>query len=315
MDKKIIITGANGFVGSWLSESLCSENAIYGLVRKESKLHYLKLKNLENKIEIRKGDITDPRSLEKVFSEAEFDFCFNLAAKKDIRTLQDVKKAFDVNVNGTLNVLKACKKHNVGAVIHASTTNVYGKHNKKVLTEDLSLNASGPYAATKARSDELARLFSQKNDLPLVVVRISKIFGPNDLMFSQLVTKTIENVIKDKRPIIYGKGESKIDLIFIKDVIDFYSLLLREFNKNFRGDAFNIATGNKISILDFVKKVIKLSDKKIKPRFIDNEKEESSLPISIKKTMKTFGWKPKYPLEKSLKQTIEWYKEYLNYKI
>jgi len=316
-DRNVFVSGATGFIGSWITEALLDSGAhVTILVRdllpkpvlKSMSGVYSRLKSVVL------GDLTDYNTVKRIFIEYEIDTCFHLAAQ----TIVNIAKhsplsTFESNIKGTWNVLEAARNsRTVERVIVASSDKAYGEPIKLPITENHPLLASYPYEASKACAEILAHTYFETYGLPAVVSRCSNVYGGRDLNFSRIVPDTIRSVLLDRDPIIRSDGTPIRDYMYVSDVVNAYLTLAENLNRSeVKGQAFNFGTGAPVSVLDLVRKIIKVSGKThLKPMILGkgtNEIKEEYL--STEKARVVLNWEAKVPLDRGLIETIKWYKD------
>lgn len=315
----VFVTGANGFVGSWLTKALVKRGAkVIILIRDEIPGSSLSYTGIYNKLGgIVKGTLTDYKTVERVFNEYEIDTCFHLAAQAIVSAAnRSPLSTFESNIKGTWNILEAARNaQTLERLIVASSDKAYGEHDKLPYTEEFCLHALHPYDASKACADILTRSYFNTYNLPVVVIRCANIYGGGDLNFSRIIPDTIRSVLASKDPVIRSDGTPVRDYIYIEDVVDAYLSLAEKLEK-VNGEAFNFGTNLPISVLDLVNNMIKISGKTyLKPIIKGKGKTKGEIDrqyLSCEKALKILGWKPKYDLNKGLRETIEWYRKYFD---
>ena len=200
----------------------------------------------------------------------------------------------------------------VKAIIIASSDKAYGSHTKLPYKENTPLSGEHPYDVSKSCADLIACTYCHTYDLPVVVTRCGNIFGPGDFNFSRLVPDTIRSAIQNKTLIIRSDGKFTRDYIYVSDIVSGYILLAEKMQKlKVFGEAFNFSDENPISVLELVKKIYHLANKKPNYKILGKAKYEIKHQyLSSKKAKRIFGWKPRYTLEEGLKKTITWYKDF-----
>ena len=314
--KNVFVTGATGFVGSWIAKNLVESKANVFVLTKDplSKTMPKTLPLEAPNLKIISGNLKDYNLLVKMFIENSIDTVFHLAAQAIVGTAnQSPLETFETNIMGTWNILEASRVTGVKRVIVASSDKAYGDHDKLPYTEDFPLLGSNPYDASKACADILARTYFKIYGLPVVVTRCSNIYGGGDMNFSRIVPDTVRSIIENKNPVIRTDGSPIRDYIYISDVVRAY-LTLGENVEKVKGEAFNFGTEIPISVLDLVKKIIEISGKVHLVPDIQgkgNPKGEISKQyLSSEKSKKLLGWKPSVKLDEGIKETIKWYENY-----
>lgn len=319
-DRNVFVTGATGFVGSWVVKALVEKGANVTILVRDTKpksvLKYMPdiLSNLGAVIT---GSLTEYEVVERIFNEYEINTCFHLAAQAIVAAAnRSPLSTFESNIKGTWNILEAARNAPLleGMVV-ASSDKAYGDHDKLPYTEEYCLRALHPYDASKACTDILARTYFNTYGLPVVVSRCANTYGGGDLNFSRIVPDTIRSIIQDKNPIIRSDGTPIRDYMYILDAVNaFLTLAERIDDKNVLGQAFNFGTERPITVLDLVNKIIDISEKTtLKPEIKGKGKPKGEIDkqyLSIEKAKRVLGWEPQYNLDEGLKETIDWYRAY-----
>jgi len=315
--KNVLVTGADGFIASWIAKELVDRQAhVITIVRDIKKPRIsLDLLGIRDKMTVIQGDILDYALVQRVFNEYSVDTCFHLAAQAIVGVANASPiSTFESNVKGTWTVLEAARNsEKVERVVVASTDKAYGDQKKLPYTEDMPLLGIYPYDASKVCTDVLSRSFAKTYGLPIAVTRCANVYGGADLHMNRIVPGTICSVLKGETPIIRSDGTPERDYIYIKDVVNGYLVLAENLDrKEVRGEAFNFGTGKPISVLELFNKIIKACGKNVKPKILNEAKNEiQSQYLSAEKAKKVLGWSAKINMDEGLKETVQWYKEYL----
>lgn len=315
--KNVLITGATGFVGSWLTKALTEKRSnvfVIALSKKNlesSVLNYMEIKPKD----VVFGSITNFNLIKDAFEKFEIEACFHLAAQAIVTVAnRSPIQTFETNISGTWNVLEAARTTDLKNLIVASTDKVYGEPIELPITEDHPLLASYPYDASKACADILSRTYSKTYGLPVAVTRCCNIFGGGDLNFTRIIPESARSVIFGKNPVIRSDGTPIRDFIFISDAVDAYLTLADDLKRNgVMGEAFNFGSNSPISILDLVKKIIQISGKDLQPDIQGKGKPHAEISrqyLGSEKAKKLLNWEPKVKLKEGLEKTIEWYTDF-----
>lgn len=302
-NKRVLITGINGFVGKALEKRLNILGArVFGISRSTC---------INNKIF--KANVLDYEPVNKFIKDSKIQICFHLASESLVEAGQlHPYQTFKVNTEGTLNILEIARKNKLEKIIIASTSHVYGK-NKVPYLETYMPRPTRPYETSKACADLLAQSYAVSFNLPVLIPRFVNIYGSGDLNFQRLIPKTIKSILTGFEPEMWG-GKARRDYLFIDDAIDAY-LLLAQADINKVGDSrvFNIGSSNIISVEDLIKKIIKATGKNLEIKKISKKREGEidSQYVSFSKATKLLGWRPKINLDEGLKKTVDWYFRYL----
>jgi NAD dependent epimerase/dehydratase len=309
--KRILVTGAGGFIGSHLVEELLRIGAqVKAFVHYNSRndwglLEFLPKDTLKE-IEVVAGDICDPFSVRNAIKGCEM--VFHLAALIGIPYSYMAPQSYiAVNAQGTLNVLQASLDQGVEKVIHTSTSEVYGTAKYVPIDENHPLNPQSPYAASKVSADKLASSYYLSFHLPVATVRPFNTFGPRQSARA-IIPTIISQALTDSQ-VRLGSLEPVRDLTYVKDLVR--GFLAVACAKACAGDTINIGTGRGIAVSDLAKAVSQILGKefdlKVEQERIRPEKSEVwKLICDYSKARDTIGWEPEYSLEEGLRESIEW---------
>lgn len=319
-EKNVFVTGADGFIGSWLAKELLEKGAnVFALVRDLKKEAGYKLLGIADKISLVKGDLVDYSSLKRVMDEFEIDSCFHLAAQALVQlATENPLSTFESNIKGTWNLLEACRNSKtIERIVIASSDKAYGSQRKLPYTEESPLLGLYPYDASKACADILSRSYFVSYGLPISVTRNANTYGGGDLNFSRIIPDAIRHILQKKEFIIRSDGTPERDYMYIKDAISGYLTLAENLDRDdIKGQAFNFGTATPLSVLDLFKLIAKKCGES-NPKFKVLGKAKNEIDrqyLAIDKAKKLLGWKPEYSLEKGLEETIKWYKNYFKTK-
>lgn len=316
MSKKILITGAAGFIGSHLTELLVNEGYdVKAFVHYNSKNNWGWLENSEvkEKIEVISGDIRDYDSVHSALKGC--DSVFHLAALIGIPYSYVSPKAYiETNITGTYNVLHAAKILELEHVLVTSTSETYGTAQYVPIDEKHPMVGQSPYSASKIAADQLAISYFRSFDLPIKIVRPFNTYGPRQSARAVIPT-VISQILAGERKINLGNLSPTRDLTFVKDTCKgFYEIYKSE---TLFGEITNIGMRNEISVGDLVSKIamligseieIKTDEQRVRPEYSEVER----LFSENKKLIENTNWKPDYDLNKGLIETIDWLKKNIN---
>lgn len=317
-NKRVLVTGANGFVGSWLCQRLLSEGAqVLVLIRDRvpgSNFHRL---GLHARVDEISGTLTDFQLVSRMVSEYTVEYCFHLAAQAIVGVAnQSPLSTFESNIRGTWNLLEALRlAKTIQGVVVASSDKSYGVHRDLPYREDHALNPLYPYDTSKACADLLARCYFHTFDLPVTVTRFANIYGGGDLNFSRIIPDSIRAVLRGHNPVIRSDGTPERDFIFVDDVVDLYLEIGKRLpGGQVAGEVFNGGHNQPVKILHLVEKIIELSGQKgLKPDIRGKDTGHAEIDrqwLDATKAKEALGWEPKVGLEEGLSRTIDWYREY-----
>ena len=311
-DKRVLVTGAGGFIGSHLTERLVELGAkTRAFVRYSStgSWGWLDQSPRKNDIEVVLGDIRDQDTV--MHALAGVDVVFHLAALIAIPYSYQAPLSYvRTNVEGTLNVLQAAQRAESEVVVHTSTSEVYGTARTVPIDENHPLQGQSPYSASKIGADKIAESFHLSFGLPVVTVRPFNTFGPRQS--ARAVIPTIITQALNGAEIRLGNLEPTRDLNFIADTVEGF-IKAAETPKAL-GETINLGSGREISIGDLATLILKLMNRDIpialeSARVRPENSEVDRLCADSRKGQSILGWTPKYSLEEGLSATIEWIRE------
>ncbi len=314
--KKILLTGAAGFIGSHLTE-LCVKKGlkVKVLIRYNSQNQWgwLEESSVKNDIEIVTGDVRDYDSVSKAMKDCEA--VFHLAALIGIPYSYVSPLAYiKTNVEGTYNILEAAKIHGLGQVVITSTSETYGSAQYVPINEAHPLVAQSPYAASKIAADQLALSYYRSFGLPVKVVRPFNTYGPRQSARA-IIPTIITQILSGQKEIKLGNLNPTRDFNYVLDTVEAFWEIYR--SQKALGQVINVGRGHEISIGQLVKEIALLANKKVKvvsqeQRMRVKASEVERLCCDNTKLGKLTSWKSQYDLKKGLKATIDWFESRLN---
>lgn len=313
-EKNILVTGANGLVGSHIVKKLSLTTAkIIALIRSKDPKAYFYSQGLDEKTTIVYGDLKDFNKMCNVIARYEIEYVLHLGAQPIVTTaFFNPLETFRTNINGTINILEATRKlSTIKAVIIASSDKAYGKKEKLPYTEDMALKGESPYEVSKSCADLISLSYAKTYGLPVAVTRFGNIYGPGDLNFNRIVPGTIKAGIRDTVLDIRSNGKTIREYLYVEDVVNGYLALIENIEKT-KGEAFNFGSGERFTVLEVVKKIGKIMNKKIKTRILNSAQNE--IPeqyLCAQKVKDRIGWNAEFKFEKGLEKTIPWYEKFL----
>ena len=311
--RRVLITGIQGFIGAWLAATLADFGAeIVGYDRAQRgalDLH----PGLRGRVTLVLGELTDQEALERALREHAIRTAYHLAAQSNISVARGSPvPAFDSNIRGSWTFLDACR--GVGTletIAVASSNTVYGAQERAPFTESFALNASNPYAASKACTDILTRCYAATYQLPVALARATNTYGGADPNLSRIVPATVLKLLAGEAPEIKSDGSPRKGYLYVKDTVTAYRLLgERAADPEVRGRAFNFHPDQPTSVLELVQAIIAVSGRDdLQPRVLGarGAYEYEFLASDLARSL--LGWRPAYSLEDGLRETFEWYRQ------
>lgn len=321
-EKKVLVTGASGFLGYWLTKKLVEMGShVVTLIRDYDPQCSLIASDLVKNVHVVNGSLEDFSSVRRAINEHEIDSVFHLGAQTIVGTaLRDPLSTFESNIRGSYNLLEACRlqKGLVERVIVASSDKAYGSSLILPYTEEMALQGLHPYDVSKSCTDLLAATYYNTYNVPIAVARCGNLFGGGDLNWSRIVPGTIKNILANLPIIVRSNGLFTRDYLYVEDAVAAYLNLGMQIDKeHIVGQAFNFGPNQPYPVLEIIegiKKVLAMPDAQV---IIKNEAREEIRDQSLdsSKARKLLQWHPLYSLEQGLEETVIWYKNHLENKL
>lgn len=312
---KILVTGAAGFIGSNFVFHMRKAHPDYDIIALDSLTYAGNLETLapvmeEDHFTFVRCDITDREGVRKVFEEHHPDVVVNFAAESHVdRSIEDPGVFLRTNILGTQVLMDACREFGIQRFHQVGTDEVYGDlpldRPDLFFTEDLPLQASSPYSASKASADLLAMAYHRTYGLPVTISRCSNNYGPYQFP-EKLIPLMIANALADKPLPVYGTGENVRDWLYVEDHCRAIDMILENGKV---GEVYNIGGHNERSNLDVVKTILKqLGKPESLITFVGDRKgHDLRYAIDPSKIHGELGWLPETKFDDGIRQTIDWY--------
>lgn len=315
--RRVLVTGATGIVGSWLTKQLLARGAeVVALIRDQDPQSELYRSGDVNRVSVVNGELEDYRTCERAINEHEVDTVMHLGAQTIVgAAARSPLATLDANIKGTYNLLEACRVHSnlVERVVVASSDKAYGESGILPYTEDMPLNANNPYDVSKSCADLIAQAYQNSYGLPVAILRCGNVYGGGDLNWSRIVPGTIRSLKMGDAPIIRSDGAYVRDYIYVEDVAQAYVCVAEQLEReNIRGEAFNVSNESPVTVREIVESIQGLMDgKHLAPVVLDQAQGEiRDQHLSAAKAKKTLGWKSRFDLQSGLAETIKWYHDF-----
>jgi GDP-4-dehydro-6-deoxy-D-mannose reductase len=306
---KALITGINGFAGSYLAELLVGKNwEVAGTIQPGTSL--TNIEHIEKSLSLSSVDLLDKNGLDQMLKSFSPDVIFHLAGASSVKeSFQNPYKCFDVNIIGGLNLLESTKKHcSAATVLLVTSGEIYGRSLSpdKITDENAMVLPKSPYGVSKAALDMLGSVYS--NHLKVIVARPFNHIGPRQsaAFFVPTVAKQIAMIVNGSTPseISLGNLEVYRDFTDVRDVVDAYMKLAL---KGKSGEAYNICSGKSYCLKDIVEELIDISKEKIATK-IDPAKVRKvdlvNMKVDNSKLVNQVDWKPQYDISTTLRDTL-----------
>lgn len=309
---RYLVTGGAGFIGSHIVERLLKDDCF---VRVLDNFSSGKKENLEftkgNKnFQLIKGDIRDYKTCLGVTKE--IDYVLHQAALRSVpKSMNDPQSYNEVNIGGTLNLLKASTENKIKRFVFASSSSIYGEVDTFPEKEDFLPRLISPYALTKLAGEYYCKIFNENYKLETVSLRYFNVFGPRQSLddeYAVVIPKFITAMLNNEQPPIHGNGKQSRDFTYIDNVID--ANIIAATKKDIKCEIFNIANNKDFTILELVQILNKIMGKSIEPTFTPPRPGDVFKTFAdISKAKEILGFMPKIDFEVGLRLTVEWFKK------
>lgn len=302
-----LVTGGAGFIGSHITRNLVQNNHKVRVLDNFSTGKIENLAGFQKDIEILEGDLRNADITKKAVNNVDVIF-HEAAFVSNPQSILDPKTCYDINVNGTENLLEAARKADVKRIVLASSSAVYGNTDVIPVSENTQLSPLSPYSASKCINEVYAGMYTRSYGIEVVALRYFNVYGPHqnpDSEYAAAVPIFIKCLLSKQPITIFGDGGQTRDLIFVKDVV--CANLIAADHPNAAGGIFNICSGVETSIKTLVELIRHQFPDSIVPRHAKPRKGDIYRSVGKPDRAKEIlGFKPKIPLEQGLIETIEW---------
>jgi CDP-glucose 4,6-dehydratase len=312
---RVLFTGAQGFIGSWVAERLLDEDAeVFVLDRPPAELSRFRLRGLHDRCVPAAADLLDAASLRRAIDEHGIQAVFHLAATAIVGSAtKSPLNTYEVNVRGTWNLLEACRtaSDSLERIVVASTDKAYGTHEHLPYRESHALQPRYPYDVSKACADLIARSYAHTFGLPVAVTRFGNVFGGGDLNFSRLIPGTVRALLAGERPVIRSGGLMERDFLYAEDAVGAYLAVADSLDHpGLHGRAWNASIGAPVTVLEVVRRLLEIAGAGGEPDIRGQGTPHGELTsqwLDSSAISKQLGWTPAWDLERGLEATYRWY--------
>lgn len=302
----VLVTGGAGFIGRWVVKKLLDEEYKVCVLDGLSNGRMENVKELKSNPGFRfvLGDIRDENLLGEVFKDV--DICIHAAAAINVQeSIENPQWYYDVNVNGTFNILEEARKRDVKVVL-IGTCMVYDLTSSEAISEEHPLNPKSPYAGSKLAAENLALSYFHAYGLPVVITRPFNTYGPYQKsdMEGGVVSIFIKSLLEGKTLNVFGDGTQTRDLLYVEDCAEF--IVKATFSDKAVGEIINAGFGKDIAIKDLALLICKDAER---IRYVEHHHPQSEIPkllCNYTRAKKLLGWEPKISLEEGIEKTKEW---------
>jgi CDP-glucose 4,6-dehydratase len=316
-DRRVLVTGATGIVGSHLCAKLVDIGAyVFALVRDDDPHSSFYRDGIAQQCSIVRGELQSFDTCMRAINGHDVDVVFHLGAQTLVETaLRDPLETFESNLRGTYNLLEAARRLGiVKAFVVASSDKAYGDSVVLPYTEDMPLVGRHPYDVSKSCTDLLSTCYSVTYDLPVTIARCGNIYGSGDLNWSRIVPGTIRSILAGQRPILRSNGTNIRDYIYVADVVSAYLALAEQIDHpQVRGGAFNFSPETQVDVFGIVSAISRVMESSLEPLVLNTATHEiKDQTLDARKARNVLGWTPSWSLDAGLRETVPWYRDILS---
>jgi UDP-glucose 4-epimerase len=306
-DRRVLVTGGAGFVGSNLVRRLLRDGAAVTVL---DDLFTGRRENLPAGISFIEGSVCNAALVETQVRQHEV--IFHAAARNIVVSTRNPREDFETNIGGTLNVLLAARAAGIQRIVYTSSTSVYGNPRHLLSQEDDPLTPLTPYAVSKLAGEHYCMAFYESYGLPTTAVRYSNVFGPGQdpgNPYCGVVAKFVDAMFAGRSPVIHGDGLQTRDFTYIDDAVE--ATVLAATSERALGEVFNVGTGVETNVNQLAQTLLRLTGARVQPthsdrRDVDNIRRRV---LNIEKSRRTLRWLPEVTLEEGLRRTVEWQRQ------
>lgn len=315
--RRVLVTGASGMVGSWLTRWLVDAGAhAVVLVADSDPASELFRSGYVGQCSVVNGRLEVYEDVERAINNHEVDLVFHLGAQPIVGAAnRSPRHTFESNIQGTWNVLESVRLLGglVQGVVVASSDKAYGTQDQLPYTEDMSMNGVHPYEVSKSCTDLLARSYAQTFGLPVTIARCGNIFGGGDLNWNRIVPGTFRSIVKQEQPVLRSDGTFVRDYLHVDDIVHAYLLLgERTGEVEMRGQAFNFSNEAPLTVLEIFEAICTVAGfPDLSPKIMSSAHGEiRDQYLDATKARNLLGWSPSVSLNEGLSKTWNWYREF-----
>ena len=307
-----VVTGGGGFIGSHIVENLVRQRNTVKVIDDFSTGKRGNVEAFKNDVEIIEADIAETKNLAQFLKGA--DYVIHQAAIPSVpKSILDPLKSHNANVNGTLNLLLACRDAGVKRVVYASSSSLYGDSPTLPKHESMMPNPLSPYGAQKLFAEMYCQVFTKAYGLETVSLRYFNVFGPRQdstSQYSGVLALFIPAVLQGRRPTIYGDGLQSRDFTYVQNVVEANLLACKV--PGIGGQVFNVACGERITVNSMLHQINKIVGVDISPVYAEPRSGDiKHSQADITRAREHLGYEPKVSFEEGLRATVEWYRKSL----
>ncbi|OYV49457.1 MAG: hypothetical protein B7Z77_07955 [Acidocella sp. 20-58-15] len=312
--KKVLITGATGFLGGWVVRQLLEQGVdIIAISRRPRPNSQFELAGFDRRTTIIRGTAEDPAVVAGAFAAHELAAVFHLASMVDVNAaLREPAAALRASIQSTINLLEQIRLHQPNALmIVASSDKAYGTQ-PTPFQEDKPLEPKHPYEIAKATQDLIAQSYGRLFNLNVAITRCGNYFGGYDFAFERIIPYTIRQILRGQAPVLRSDGNFTRDFLYIEEAAQVHLMLAERLaaDSNLRGQAFNFSHEVAVPIIGLVAQISRMMGSDLQPIIASTAQAEiKHMRLDTTKARTQLGWQPAVDFDAALARTVKWYSE------
>jgi CDP-glucose 4,6-dehydratase len=315
-NKRVLVTGASGMVGSWLTRWLAESGAYtVAFIADTDPQSELIRSGTINRINVANGRLEKYDDIERAINNHEVDSVFHLGAQPIVGVADRAPRhTFESNIQGTWNLLDACRTLSplVKRIVVASSDKAYGTQLNLPYTEDMSMNGDHPYEVSKSCTDLIATTYARTYGTPVTIARCGNIYGGGDLNWNRIVPGTFRSLLRGEQPVLRSDGTFVRDYLHVDDIVSAYlSLGEQTDNPLFAGQGFNFSDESPLTVMEIYKAICEAAGKaETMPKILNAASSEiKDQYLDSTKAHKLLGWQASVNLKDGLSKSFDWYRD------
>ena len=316
--KRVLVTGASGMVGSWLTQWLAGSGAytVAFIADTDSQSELVRSGTI-NEVHVANGRLERYDDIERAINNHEVDSIFHLGAQPIVGAADRAPRhTFESNIQGTWNLLDACRVLSplVKRIVVASSDKAYGTQPVLPYTEDMSMNGDHPYEVSKSCTDLISTTYARTYGTPVTIARCGNIYGGGDLNWNRIVPGTFRSLLRGEQPVLRSDGTFVRDYLHVDDIVSAYLTLGEQTdNPEFAGQGFNFSDESPITVMEIYKAICEAAGRKdTEPQILNAASSEiKDQYLDSTKAHNVLGWRASVPLSAGLSKSYNWYCELL----
>jgi len=315
--KRVLVTGASGMVGSWLTQWLVESGAhTVAFIADTDPQSELVRSGIINKVSVVNGRLENYDDIERAINNHEVDSIFHLGAQPIVGAADRAPRhTFESNIQGTWNLLDACRVLSplVKRIVVASSDKAYGTQPILPYTEDMSMNGDHPYEVSKSCTDLISTTYARTYGTPVTIARCGNIYGGGDLNWNRIVPGTFRSLLRGEQPVLRSDGTFVRDYLHVDDIVSAYLTLGEQTdNPAFAGQGFNFSDESPLTVMAIYKAICEAAGRKdTEPQILNAASSEiKDQYLDSTKAHNVLGWRASVTLDDGLKKSFNWYRNF-----